>query len=131
LVELASKIEIQLALSEETIVELSSTCENKNCIDEIPFIVCSAMFNFGQNEKDLAAHPIEEQSKKCKSICAKLNHVNDEIHSLTVAPCEHISLVLNSFIIPTSLEQSLVEHVAEFPLLQDNYKIVPCDKKAV
>jgi hypothetical protein len=33
LVELASKIEIQLALSQETIVEPSPICENKNCID--------------------------------------------------------------------------------------------------
>jgi hypothetical protein len=39
LVELAPKIEIQLALTEETIVELSPTCENKNCIDEMPFVV--------------------------------------------------------------------------------------------
>jgi hypothetical protein len=30
LVELASKIEIQLALTEETIAELSPACENKN-----------------------------------------------------------------------------------------------------
>jgi hypothetical protein len=34
-------------LSEETIAELSPTCEKKNCIDEMPFVVCSAMFNFG------------------------------------------------------------------------------------
>ena len=47
LVELASKIEIQLALTEETIVEPSSACENKNSIDEMPFIVCSAMSNIG------------------------------------------------------------------------------------
>jgi hypothetical protein len=38
--------EIQLALSEETIPEPSPTYENKNCIDEIPFIVCSSMSNF-------------------------------------------------------------------------------------
>jgi hypothetical protein len=87
LVELASKIEIQLALSEETIAELSPTCENKNCIDEMPFVVCSAMSNFGQNKKDLATHTKEEESKKDKSICAELSHVNDETHSLTVAPC--------------------------------------------
>jgi hypothetical protein len=47
LVELASKIEIQLALSEETIAEPSPACENKNCIDEMPFVVCPAMSNFG------------------------------------------------------------------------------------
>jgi hypothetical protein len=58
LVELASKIEIQLALTEETIAELSPARENKNCIDEMPFIVCSAMSNLGQNKKDLAARPI-------------------------------------------------------------------------
>jgi hypothetical protein len=33
LVELASNIEIQLALTEETIAELSPACENKNCIE--------------------------------------------------------------------------------------------------
>jgi hypothetical protein len=77
----------------------------------------------------LAAHPIEKESEKGKSICSELNHVNDETHSLTVAPCEHIALVLNLSITRTSLEQSLVEHVAEFPLLQDDYKIVPCDKE--
>jgi hypothetical protein len=37
--------------------------------------------------------------------------------------------VLNLSTTPASLEQSLVEHVAEFPLLQDDYKIVPCDKE--
>jgi hypothetical protein len=48
--------EIQLALSEETIPEPSPTCENKNCIDEMPFVLCSAMSNFGQNKKNLATH---------------------------------------------------------------------------
>jgi hypothetical protein len=62
--ELASNIEIQLALSEETIAEPSSTCENKNCIDVMPFVMCSAMSDFGQNKKDLAAHPIEGESEK-------------------------------------------------------------------
>jgi hypothetical protein len=66
LVELASKIEIQLALSEETIAELSPTCEKKNCVDEMPFVVCFAMSNFGQNKRNLAAHPIEEESDKGK-----------------------------------------------------------------
>jgi hypothetical protein len=93
LVDLASKIEIQLALSEETIAEPSPTCENKNCIDGMPFVVCPAMSNFGQNKKELAAHPIEDGSEQGKSICAELNHVNDETHSLTVAPCEPIALV--------------------------------------
>jgi hypothetical protein len=65
---------------------------------------------------------------KVKSLCAELNHVNDEIHSLTVAPCEPIALVLNLSTNPASLEQSLVESVAEFPLLQEDYKIIPCDK---
>jgi hypothetical protein len=129
LVELASKIEIQLALSEETIAEPSPACENKNCIDEMSFVVCSAMSNFEQNKKELVAHPIEEGSEKGKSICAELNHVNDETHSLTVAPCEHIALVLNLSTTPASLEQSLVEHVAEFSLLQDDYKIVSDDKE--
>jgi hypothetical protein len=55
--------------------------------------------------------------------------VNEETHSLTVAPCEPIALVLNLSTTPTSLEQSLVEHVAEFPLLQDDYKIDPYDKE--
>jgi hypothetical protein len=88
LVELASKIEIQLALSEEIIAEPSPSCKNKNCIDEMPFVVCPAMSNFGQNKKELSSHPIKEGSEQGKSICAKLNHVNDETHPLTVAPCE-------------------------------------------
>jgi hypothetical protein len=129
LVELPSKIEIQLALSKETIAEPSPTCEDKNYIDEMPFVVCSAMSNFGQNKKDLAAHPIEEESEKGKSIGVELNHVNEETHSLIVAPCEPIALVLNLSTTPTSLEQALVEPVAEFPLLQDYYKIVPSDKE--
>jgi hypothetical protein len=45
LVKLASKIEIQLALSEETKTELSPTCENKTSIAEMPIVVCSAMSN--------------------------------------------------------------------------------------
>jgi hypothetical protein len=93
------------------------------------FIVCSAMSNLGQNKKDLATHPIVEESEKGKSICAKLNNVNDDTHTLTVAPCEPIALVLNLCTTPDSLEQSLVEPVAEFSLLQDDYKIVPCDKE--
>jgi hypothetical protein len=36
--------ELQLALSREIIPEPSPTCENKNCIDEMPFVVCSAMY---------------------------------------------------------------------------------------
>jgi hypothetical protein len=82
LAELASKIEIQLALSEETIVEPPLVCENKNCIDEIPFVVFSTMSNFVQNKKDLATHPIEEDSEKGKSLCAELNHVNDNRDSM-------------------------------------------------
>jgi hypothetical protein len=87
------------------------------------------MSYFGQNKKDLAAHPIEEEIEKGKSLCAELNHANDETHSLTVAPCEPIALVLNLSTTPTSLEQSLVEPITEFPLLQDDYKIVPMIKK--
>jgi hypothetical protein len=121
--------EIQLAMSEETIPEPSPTCENKNCIDEMLFVVCSAMSNFGQNKKYLATQPIEVEGEKGKSICAELNHVNDETHSLTMAPCEHIALVLNLSTTSASLEQLLVEHVTEFSLLQDDYKIVPCDKE--
>jgi hypothetical protein len=64
LVELASKIEIQLALSKETIAESSPTCENKNCIDKMACVVCYAMSNFGQNKKDLTAHPIEKDSER-------------------------------------------------------------------
>jgi hypothetical protein len=64
-----------------------------------------------------------------KSICAELNNVNDETHTLAVAPCEPIALVLNVSTTPASLEQSLVEPVAEFLLVQDDYKIVPCDKE--
>jgi hypothetical protein len=129
LVELASKIDIQLALIEETIAELSLACENKNCIDEMSFVVCSAMSNLGQNKKDLAAHPIVEESEKGKSICTELNNVNDETHTLAMAPCEPIALVLNLSTTSASLEQSLVEHVAEFLLLQDDYMIVSCDKE--
>jgi hypothetical protein len=55
--------------------------------------------------------------------------VNDETHSLTVAPCELIALVLNLSTTPASLEQSLVGPIAEFPLLQDDYKIIPYDKE--
>jgi hypothetical protein len=61
LVKLASKIKIQLALSEETMAKPSPTCENKTCIDDMPFVVCSAMSNLGQNKMDLAAHPIVEK----------------------------------------------------------------------
>jgi hypothetical protein len=47
----------------------------------MPFVVCSAMSNFGQNKKDLATQPIEVESEKGKSICAKphtfSNHCND------------------------------------------------------
>jgi hypothetical protein len=67
--------------------------------------------------------------EKGKSICAKHNNVNDETHTLAMAPCEPIALVLNLSTTPASLEQSLVEPVAEFPLLQADYKIVPCDKE--
>jgi hypothetical protein len=88
LVELASKIEIQLALTKETIAELSLVCENINYIDEMSFVVYSAMSNLGQNRKDLVAHPIVEESEKGKSICAELNNVNDETHTLAMAPCE-------------------------------------------
>jgi hypothetical protein len=78
LVELASKIEIQLALTEETIAELSPAYENKNCIDEIPFVMCFVMSNLRQNKKNLAAHPIVEENEKGKSICAELNNVNEK-----------------------------------------------------
>jgi hypothetical protein len=37
--------------------------------------------------------------------------------------------VLNLSTTPASSEQSLVEPIAEYPLLQDNYKIVPYDKE--
>jgi hypothetical protein len=93
----------------------------------MPFVVCSAMSNLGQNKKDLAAYPIVEESEKGKSICAELNNVNDETHTLAMAPGEPITLVLNLSTTPASLEQSLVEPITEFPLLQDDYKIVPCD----
>jgi hypothetical protein len=56
--------EIQLALSEETIPEPSPTCENKNYIDEMIFVMCFAMSNFEQNKKDLATQPIEVESEK-------------------------------------------------------------------
>jgi hypothetical protein len=79
----------------------------------------------------LATQPIEVDSGKGKSIYAELNHVNDETHSLTMAPCEPIALVLNLSTTSASLGQSLVESVTEFPVLQDDYKIVPCDKKKV
>jgi hypothetical protein len=58
-----------------------------------------------------------KESEKDKSICAELNNVNDETHTLAVSPCEPIALVLNLSTTPASLEQSLVESVAEFPLL--------------
>jgi hypothetical protein len=120
---------IQLALKEETIPEPSPTCENKNCIDEMPFVVCFVMSNFVQNKKDLATQPIQVESEKGKSISAELNHVNDETHSLTMAPCKPIALVMNLSNTSASLEQSLVKPVTEFPLLQDDYKIIPCDKE--
>jgi hypothetical protein len=69
-----------------------------------------------------------EESENGKSICAELNNVNDETHTLVMAPCEPITLVLNLSTTLASLEQSLVEPVTEFPLLQDDDKIVPCDK---
>jgi hypothetical protein len=93
------------------------------------FVVCSAMSNFRQSKKNLTAHPIEEESIKGKSICAESNQVNDETHSLIVAPCESITLVLNLSTSHASLEQSLVEPSVVFPLLQDNYTIVPCDRE--
>jgi hypothetical protein len=40
-----------------------------------------------------------------------------------------MALVLNLSTTSVSLEQSLVEPVTEFPLLQEDYKIVPCDKE--
>jgi hypothetical protein len=86
----------------------------------MPFVMCSAMSNLGQNKKDLVAHQIVEESEKGKSICAELNNMNDETHTLAMAPCEPISLVLNLSTTPASLEQSLVEVVAEFPLLKDD-----------
>jgi hypothetical protein len=46
-----------------------------------------------------------------------------------MAPCEPIDLVLNLSTTSVNLEQSLVEPIAEFSLLQDDYKIVPCDKE--
>jgi hypothetical protein len=70
-----------------------------------------------------------EESEKGKSISAELNNVNDETHTLAMASCEPIALVLNLSTTPASLEQSLVEPVAEFLLLQDDYKIVSCDKE--
>jgi hypothetical protein len=70
-----------------------------------------------------------EESEKGKSICAELNNVNDETHTLAMAPCEPIALVLNLSTTLASLEQSLLEPIAEFPFLQDDYKIVPCEKE--
>jgi hypothetical protein len=63
-----------------------------------------------------------KESEKGKSICAKLNNMNNETHTLVVAPCEPIALMLNLSTTPASLEQSLVEPTAEFPLVQDGYK---------
>jgi hypothetical protein len=48
-----------------------------------------------------------------------------------VDPCEPIAVMLNLSTTPASLEQSLVEHVAEFPLLQDDYKIISSNKEKV
>jgi hypothetical protein len=79
--------------------------------------------------RDMGCYIIVEESEKGKSICAELNNVNDETHTIVVAPCEPIVLVLNLFTTLASLEQSLVEHVAEFPLLQDACHIVPCDRE--
>jgi hypothetical protein len=62
-----------------------------------------------------------KESEKGKFICAVLNNVNDETHTLAMALCEPIALVLNLSTIPASLEQSLVEPIAEFPLLQVAY----------
>jgi hypothetical protein len=55
--------------------------------------------------------------------------VNDETHFLTMAPCKPIALVLNLFTTSASLEQSFVEPITEFPLLENDYKIVPYDKE--
>jgi hypothetical protein len=49
-----------------------------------------------------------EESEKGKFSCAELNNVNDETHTLAVAPCEPIALMLNLSTTPASLEQSLV-----------------------
>jgi hypothetical protein len=121
------------ALTEYALLEWKYICWHnnipQNCIDKMSFVMCSAMSNFGQNKKDLATQPIEVESEKGKSICAELNHVNDETHSLTMPPCEPITLVLNLSTTSASLEQSLVEPVTQFPLLQDGYKIVPCDRE--
>jgi hypothetical protein len=46
-----------------------------------------------------------------------------------MAPCKPIALVLNLFTTSASLEQSFVEPITEFPLLENDYKIVPYDKE--
>jgi hypothetical protein len=129
LIELASKIEIQLATTLSEVSKKLPTCQEKNSFNLIPFVVCSAMTNFGQDEKDLVEHPSKKESENSKCVCAEISHVNEKTCDLIVDQCEPIALVLNLSTTPASLEQSLVELVAVFPLLQDNYKIVPCDKE--
>jgi hypothetical protein len=55
--------------------------------------------------------------------------VIEEMHSINIVPCESSVLVLNLSATPASLEQLLVEPTAIFPLLQDDYTIVPCDRE--
>jgi hypothetical protein len=129
LIKLASKIENKLTLSEEKIVELSLTCEKENCIDVMSFVVCSAMINIEQNRMDLVERPMKEELEKGQSICSYINPAIEEMHSINITPCESSVLVLNLSTTPASLEKLLVEPLAVFPLLHDDYMIVPCDRE--
>jgi hypothetical protein len=128
LIELASKIDIQLATALSEVSEIFPTCQEKNYLGLMPFVVCSDATNFGEDEKNMVKHPSKEESENIKCVCAEISHVNEEACDLIVDPCETIASVLNLSTTPASLEQSLVEPIAKFPLLQDDYKIVPCDK---
>jgi hypothetical protein len=97
----------------------------------MPFVVCSATINFGQDKKDLVEHPSMEESENSKCVCAEISHADEEACDLIVDPYEPIAWVLNLSTTPASLDESLVESVAEFPLLQNDFKIVPCDRKVV
>jgi hypothetical protein len=78
LIELASKIEIQLATALSEVSKILPTCQEKNSLGLMPFVVCSATTNFGQDEKDLVEHPSKEESEKSKCVCAEISYANKE-----------------------------------------------------
>ncbi|TVU13612.1 hypothetical protein EJB05_40328, partial [Eragrostis curvula] len=114
-----------LALKVEQHILLSSNACKTEVLPAVPF---STMTNIGQNNNDLVEHPSKEEEEKGIFVCAETEHVNDEAHELTLPPCEPVVFVQNLSTPHATLEQSLVDSTADFPLLQDEY-IVACDKK--